>query len=92
VDLMLEFKPRRVLPRLGFDFLPILALFSVWEPEMLGRVLYRDLTCARSHVVLVERIARHVLSWGMAQLATERGARCARRGLNGRHVCFDSYI
>jgi hypothetical protein len=29
VDLMLEFKPRRVLPRLGFDFLPILALFSV---------------------------------------------------------------
>jgi hypothetical protein len=51
---------------------------------MLGRVLYKDLTCARPQEVLVERIARHALSWGMAQLVTERGARCARRGLNGR--------
>jgi hypothetical protein len=58
---------------------------------MLGRVLYRDLTCARSHEVLVERIARHALSWGMAQLATERGAVRASWP-QWPAVCFDSYI
>jgi hypothetical protein len=31
--------------------------------------------------LLEERVARHVLSCGMAQLAMERGARRARRGL-----------
>jgi hypothetical protein len=36
---LLEFKPRRVLLRLGFDFLPFLALFSVCfvgSPRYLG--------------------------------------------------------
>ena len=36
----------------------------------------------------VERVARHVQSWGMAQLAMDRGARCARRGRDGRLVLF----